>query len=204
MKRIMRYFFRGLLVFVPTGLTVLVVAYVVIYLDKLFGKLFGNVPKVTTFPGLGFCIGLVGTLLIITLIGFLASNFIGRSLVRLVDRIFKRLPLVKILYSSIKDLIAAFFGEAKKFDKPVLVSLGPETYAKFIGFITRESLENFGLKDHVAVYFPQSYNFAGNVLIFPRKAVKPLDIPSSDAMTFIVSGGVAGNKAKAPLELEDE
>lgn len=200
MKRIMRYFFRGLLVFVPTGLTVLVVASVVIYLNKLFS----NLPKVPEFPGLGLCIGLVGTLLIITLIGFFASNFVGRSLVRLVDRIFKKLPLVKILYSSIKDLIAAFFGETKKFDKPVLVSLGPESYAKIIGFITRDSLENFGLKGHVAVYFPQSYNFAGNVLIFPKKAVKPLDIPSSDAMTFIVSGGVAGNKAEDALDFEDD
>ncbi len=200
MKRIMRYFFRGLLVFVPTGLTVLVIAYVVTSLDKLFGDLL----KLQAIPGLGLCIGLVGTLAIITVIGFLASNFIGRSLVRLVDRIFKKLPLVKILYSSIKDLIAAFVGEAKKFDKPVLVSTGSESYAKILGFITRESLENFGLKDHVAVYFPQSYNFAGNVLIFPKKAVKPLDIPSSEAMTFIVSGGVAGNQTEDALALEDE
>ena len=95
-------------------------------------------------------------------------------------------------------------GEPKKFDKPVLVNIGPESYAKILGFITRESLENFGLKDHVAVYFPQSYNFAGNVLIFPRKAVKSLDIASSEAMTFIVSGGVAGNQAEDPLALEND
>ena len=200
MKRIMRYFFRGLLVFVPTGLTVLVVAYVVTSLDELFGSLL----KVDSPPGLGLCIGLVGTLAIITVIGFLASNFIGRSLVRLVDKTFKKLPLVKILYSSVRDLIAAFVGEAKKFDKPVLVSMGPESYAKIIGFVTRESLETFGLKGHVAVYFPQSYNFAGNVLIFPKKAVKPLDIASSDAMTFIVSGGVAGNQGDDVLGLDDE
>jgi len=196
----MRYFFRGLLVFVPTGLTILVVAYVVTSLDKLFGGLL----KIDTLPGLGLCIGLIGTLAVITVTGFLASNFIGRSLVRLVDKIFKKLPLIKILYSSIKDLIAAFVGEPKKFDKPVLVNIGPESYAKILGFITRESLENFGLKDHVAVYFPQSYNFAGNVLIFPRKAVKSLDIASSEAMTFIVSGGVAGNQAEDPLALEND
>lgn len=200
MKRIVRYFFRGLLVFVPAGLTILVVAYVVTSLDRLFG----NLLKVKDIPGLGLGVGLAGTLIIITLIGFLASNFIGSSLVRLVDRIFKRLPLVKILYSSIKDLSAAFFGEAKKFDKPVLVSLDPGGYAKIIGFVTRESLEAFGLKGHVAVYFPQSYNFAGNVLIFPKQAVKPLDIPSSDAMTFIVSGGLAGNYAQDPLALPDK
>ncbi len=200
MKRIVRYFFQGLLVFVPAGLTILVLAYVVTSLDRLFG----NLLRVKEIPGLGLGIGLAGTLVIITLIGFLASNFIGSRLVRLVDRIFKRLPLVRILYNSTKDLIAAFFGEAKKFDKPVLVSLGPDSYAKIIGFITRESLEAFGLKDHVAVYFPQSYNFAGNVLIFPKQAVKPLGIPSSDAMTFIVSGGVAGNQPQNSLALKDD
>jgi len=62
--------------------------------------------------------------------------------------------------------------------------------------MTRESLDNLGLKDHVAVYLPQSYNFAGNVLIFPKEAVTPLEIESSEVMTFIVSGGVAGEQAQ--------
>ncbi|MCJ7693137.1 MAG: hypothetical protein MUO22_06960, partial [Sedimentisphaerales bacterium] len=63
---------------------------------------------------------------------------------------------------------------------------------KAAGFITRESLEILGLTDHVAVYLPQSYNFAGSVLIFPAEQVKPLNIESSKAMAFIVSGGVSG------------
>jgi len=109
-----------------------------------------------------------------------------------VDKVFTKVPMVRMLYSSIKDLVYAFAGDQKKFDKPVLVSLGLGCDAKILGFVTRESLENLGLEDHVAVYFPQSYNFAGNVLIFPKSAVKPLDISSSEAMTFIVSGGVAG------------
>jgi len=196
MKRILHYFLRGLLVFVPAGLTVLVLVWVVTNLDRLFG----NLLRIPDIPGLGVCLGLAATLGLITVIGFLASNFIGRELVRLVDKIFTKVPLVKILYSSIKDLVAAFVGEPKKFDKPVLVALGPGCDAQVMGFITRESLENFGLKDHVAVYFPQSYNFAGNVLILPKKAVKALDITSSEAMTFIVSGGVAGKQPPTDLD----
>jgi uncharacterized membrane protein len=87
-------------------------------------------------------------------------------------------------------MIEAFAGEKKSFDKPVLVELiigGPMA----MGFITKQSLGFLGLVDHVAVYLPQSYNFAGSVLIFPTKQVKPLDIGSSDAMAFIVSGGVS-------------
>ncbi len=102
-----------------------------------------------------------------------------------------------MLYNSIRDLVEAFAGEKKKFDKPVLVTLGPGCNAKVVGFMTRESLDNLGLKDHVAVYFPQSYNFAGNVLLFPKEEVKPLDIESSEAMTFIVSGGVAGEHTQS-------
>ena len=88
-------------------------------------------------------------------------------------------------------MIEAFAGDKKSFDKPVLATISPGSSAKVVGFVTQQSLENFGLTDHVAVYVPQSYNFAGNVLIFPTESVKPLSIESSQAMTFIVSGGVS-------------
>jgi uncharacterized membrane protein len=179
MKRILKYFLRGLLIFVPVGLTIFIIVYVFTSLDKLL-----RMP----FPGLGLLVTIGG----IFLIGFFASNFVGKKLFGLVDKLFTNVPLVKMLYSAIRDLVEAFAGEKKKFDKPVLVTLGPGCDAKVVGFMTRENLDNLGLKDHVAVYFPQSYNFAGNVLLFPKEAVKPLDIESSEAMTFIVSGGVAG------------
>ncbi|MBN1807104.1 MAG: DUF502 domain-containing protein [Sedimentisphaerales bacterium] len=185
MKVFLKYFLRGLLVFVPAGLTIFIFVYVFTSLDNLF-----KMP----IPGLGFLI----TLLAIFLIGLLASNFIGKKLFVLLDRIFANVPLVKMLYSAIKDLVEAFAGEKKKFDKPVLVTTGPSSYVKIVGFMTRESLDIFGLENHVAVYFPQSYNFAGNVLLFPQEAVQPLDIDSSLAMTFIVSGGVAGSQL--PIE----
>jgi len=189
MKRILNYFFRGILICVPVGLTILLLVYVFKGLDSVFGDHF---QRITDVPGAGVCLGLLATLVVVTVIGFLASNFVGKKLFGLVDRLFTNVPLVKMLYSSIKDLVEAFAGEKKKFDKPVLAALGGDGHAKILGFITRDSLESLGLDDHVAVYFPQSYNFAGNVLIFPKKAVTPLDISSSDAMTFIVSGGVAG------------
>lgn len=189
MKRILSYFLRGLLVTVPVGLTILLLVYVFRGLDKVFGGLF----RIPAVPGLGLFLGIVVTLSAITLIGFLASSFIGRRLFGLVDRVFTRVPLVKMLYTSIRDLVEAFASEKKRFDKPVLVTLGPGGSIKAVGFITRESLECLGLKDHVAVYLPQSYNFAGNVLVFPKEAVRPLDIESSEAMAFIVSGGVSGS-----------
>jgi uncharacterized membrane protein len=189
MKTILKYFLRGLLIFVPVGLTIFIIVYVFTSLDKLFRELLPFI----SIPGLGLLVTIGG----IFLIGLFASNFVGKKLFGLLDKVFTNVPLVKMLYSAIRDLVEAFAGEKKKFDKPVLVTLGPGCDAKVVGFMTRENLENLGLKNHVAVYLPQSYNFAGNVLLFPKEAVKPLDIESSEAMTFIVSGGVAGEKPKS-------
>ena len=183
MKRIAKYFLRGLLVFVPIMVTVFVLIWAFTGLDKIFRDLL-RIP----IPGLG----ILATISVIFLIGLLASNFVGRKLFGLVEKVFTKVPLVKLLYSSIKDIVEAFAGEDKKFDKPVLVSLVPGGTAKVMGFVTRQGLKNLGLDDYVAVYLPQSYNFAGNVLLFSKQAVQPLDISGTDAMTFIVSGGVAG------------
>jgi uncharacterized membrane protein len=182
MKKIVRYFLKGLLVFVPITVTIFVIVWAFTGLDKVFRDLL-RIP----IPGLGILV----TISVIFLIGFLASNFVGRKLFGIVEKVFTKVPLVKLLYGSIKDIVEAFAGEEKKFDKPVIASLGAGG-AKVMGFVTSQSLENLGLNDYVAVYLPQSYNFAGNVLLFKKDSVQSLDIDSSKAMSFIVSGGVSG------------
>ena len=186
MKKLVAYFVKGLLIFVPIALTVFLLFLTFAKLDGVVSKLFNS-----NVPGLGLLL----TIVLITAIGFLASNFLGKKIFKLIDRIFTGLPLVKLLYSAVKDILEAFAGDKKSFDKPVLAAVGPGSNAKIIGFITRESLENLGLEDYVAVYMPQSYNFAGNVLIFPKEAVQPLEIESSQAMAFIVSGGLSGGSS---------
>jgi uncharacterized membrane protein len=183
MKKIVNYFLKGLLVFVPIVVTIFVIIWAFTGLDNVFRKLL-KIP----IPGLG----ILATIGAIFLIGFLASNFVGKKLFGIVETIFTKVPLVKLLYGSIKDIVEAFAGEKKKFDKPVVVSLTGGDGPKVAGFITSESLENLGLNDYSAVYLPQSYNFAGNVLLFKKESIQPLDIDSSKAMSFIVSGGVSG------------
>jgi uncharacterized membrane protein len=183
MKKIVNYFLKGLLVFVPIAVTIFIITWAFTCLDKIFRDLL-RIP----IPGLGILV----TISVIFLIGFLASNFVGRKLFGLVEKVFTKVPLVKLLYGSIKDIVEAFAGEKKKFDKPVVVSLAGSDGPKVAGFITSESLENLGLEDYAAVYLPQSYNFAGNVLLFKKDSIQSLDIDSSKAMSFIVSGGVSG------------
>jgi len=184
-KRLANYFLNGLLFMVPIVVTLYVLYILFVKID---GLLKIPLPGFGIIPGVGF----LATILIITLTGFLVSNFLTKKLMLLFDRLMSRLPLVKLLYGSIKDLLNAFAGEKKSFNRPVLAQLGPDSSAHVLGFITCDSLEKFGLNEYISVYIPQSYNFAGQLLVFPRDQVRPLDTASSELMTFIVSGGVAG------------
>lgn len=195
LRRLSSYFFRGLLIAAPVGLTAWVLYRLVVVIDGwitpvhewIEGKLGRELP---TFPGFG----LAASLALVTLLGFLASNFVAQGLLRLFESMLGRLPLVRWIYNAIKDLLDAFVGEQKRFDRPVLVLLYAGCEGKVLGYVTRQSLGSLGLEDHVAVYFPQSYNFAGQVLVVPRDNVVPLQVDPGDLMAFIVSGGVALGK----------
>jgi uncharacterized membrane protein len=179
LKVLVRYFLRGCLVTAPLALTLYIVWVILSSIDRLLP---------IGIPGLG----LVVTVTLITLIGVLTSNVVGRSAVDIADRLFRRLPLVKLVYSSIKDLVSAFVGDKRRFEVPVAVMLSPGSGAKALGFVTRESLSRLGMPEMVAVYFPQSYNFAGYLLLVPRANLEVLQLSPAEVMTFIVSGGVSG------------
>jgi uncharacterized membrane protein len=136
-------------------------------------------------------VGFVLTITGVTLVGLFTSNVVGKRVFQVVDRLFSRMPLVKLLYSSLKDLIRAFVGDDKSFDRPVAVLMSPSG-ARMLGFITRDGLHALGMPDYVAVYFPQSYNFAGQLAVVPREHVELLEAASAEVMTFIVSGGISG------------
>ncbi|MET0793084.1 MAG: DUF502 domain-containing protein [Polyangiaceae bacterium] len=178
-KRLVGYFVRGCLVLVPLGLTVYILFAILRTIDQLLP---------IGIPGAGLLI----TLILVTVVGALTSNVLGRSVVDSADRALKRLPLVKLIYTSIKDLIDAFMGDKKSFNRPVAVTLNPGSGLKALGFITRDGLHALDLPMHVAVYFPQSYNFAGYLAVVPREQVEALDVNSAELMTFIISGGISG------------
>ncbi len=180
MKKIGQYFLEGLLVLVPFVVTTWVIYMVFQKIDGLFSF---------NAPGLG----VVATILLIFLVGFLTSNFLTRKLLSLADMLFSRLPLIKMIYSSIKDLLNAFVGDKKSFNRPVQVLLARGSALSAVGFVTNDSLEHLGIEESVAVYLPQSYNFAGNLIIVPNDQVMPLDADPGDVMAFIVSGGVSAH-----------
>lgn len=178
LRFVVQSFLNGLLVLAPVGVT----AWILVALFRAIDELL-PLPD-TVAPGVGFAL-VVG---IVIAVGILTSNFLAAQALELSDRILARVPFVKLVYSSIKDLTEAFVGQKKKFDRPVLLALADEL--EVIGFVTREDLGELGLIGRVAVYVPQSYNFAANLVLVPRTRVRPLDRPAGEVMAFVVSGGL--------------
>jgi uncharacterized membrane protein len=193
MKRIVSYFVSGLIIVVPVALTLWLLGVLFVTIDSWTGVLF-RTDKGPPPPGLGLLV----TLLFVTLVGLLGSHFFTRRFVQAVGRTLERLPVVKMVYGAVKDMMNAFVGPERRFDRPVLVDLQAGGSVRAVGFITRESLPHLGLAEDVAVYFPQAYNFAGQVLIVRRAAITPIEAPPSQVMTFIVSGGISGVPGALP------
>jgi uncharacterized membrane protein len=202
MQKLFTNFLKGILILAPMLVTSWVIYTVFTKIDGLLG-----IP----IPGLGFAV----TIVFIILVGFLGSNIFFTRLFGYFERVLTRLPVVKLLYFSIKDLIGAFVGEKKMFNRPVMVTMshlpqGPEITPlappslatpggdiKLIGFVTSDTLESIPeAGDRVAVYMPQSYNMGGYLMLVPRDRITPLaSMVSAKILAFIVSGGVARGNA---------
>jgi len=196
MKKVARillnYFIKGLLIVVPLGVAAYLIYWAVSSIDSalnLSGVFWtnGGKGKSLYIPGLG----ILNVIVIIMVAGILVTNVITQPIKQWFNRWINRLPLFKFLYSSIKDLTEAFVGEEKKFNEPVIVEVN-EFGLKKIGFLVKKDMAAIGLPGEVAVYFPYSYSFAGQVVIISAEKVKHVDMSAADAMKFVISGGVSG------------
>ena len=178
-----RNFVRGVVIALPVALTVWVAWRAVTWVDGWLGL---------SIPGIGLLVVMAG----ITAIGALATNVVTRAALATLDQVFERLPFVRLLYSAAKDLMGAFVGNKKRFNRAVRVQPDPSLDLWFLGFVTADDATRLGLPGHVAVYLPQSYNIAGNLILVPADRVVPVAGDSSDVMSFIVSGGVTGGNAR--------
>lgn len=203
-------FFQGVVLLAPIGVTIWVVVslfnWVDNFLPNLLNVLFpvkfaavnGQIPKVT---GLGFVVA-IGLVL---LVGWLSSLFFVERLVSIFDKVLEKTPGVKIIYSSVKDFLEAFAGNKKKFDVPVLVNVDAADVWR-IGFITQENASHFGMNDYLTVYVPHSYAISGITYIVPPTKIKklPKGISASEAMKYVVSGGVTTMEEADAIELVEE
>lgn len=187
MKSILRNFINGILTIVPIILVVYVIFKVFLFLDGILGNFLKPYLREDYIPG----IGLLLTFVVITILGWLSTRVFAGAIFRLVDRLLEGIPLIKTLYSVIKDTFNSFLGEKKSFSKVALVTI-PGTDVKVIGFITTDDVESFydPLKDYVAVYIQQTFQIAGFTFLIPKDEIEIIDVKPEDAMKFVVSGGM--------------
>jgi uncharacterized membrane protein len=187
MKAILKNFINGILTIVPIILVIYVIYKTFLFLDGLLGNILKPYLKEDYIPG----IGLLTTIILITVLGWLSTKYISGKIIRLIDILLDKIPVVKTIYSVIKDTVQSFLGEKKSFSKVALVVI-PGTEMHSLGFITSEQLEDFysPLKDHVAVYIPQTFQVAGFTFLIPKEQVEIIDVKPEEAMKFILSGGM--------------
>lgn len=197
-KSIIRYFVQGVLVLAPISITAWLLYY-------LFEKVDGILRPYVNVPGLGFII----IIFFVLLVGWVSSTILVTSILNLFDHWLERTPGVKFIYSSTKDFFRAFAGDKKKFDKAVLINVFSDD-VWIIGFLTDAEMEKFEMgAEHVSVYVPQAYNFAGQLYILPRNKVRKINhLTSGDAMKYAVTGGVVQvdddhQKKISPLKSSD-
>ena len=197
MKSILKSFINGILTIVPIILVIYVIYKTFIFLDGLLGNTLKPYLKEDYIPG----IGLLSTIILITLLGWLSTKYITGKIIKIIDHLLEKIPVVKTIYSVIKDTIQSFLGEKKSFSKVALVTI-PGTEMRSIGFITSEQLEDFysPLKDHIAVYIPQTFQVAGFTFLIPKDQVEIINVKPEDAMKFILSGGMTSIRKQKVTE----
>lgn len=185
-RHLMNYFFQGLLYIGPIAITIYAIWVTFVWIDSLLDQYIERYIGVN-IPGLG----LLSILLVIALIGFIGSSFLFRPVAAQFDRIISRAPLVKIIYTSVKDLLSAFVGQKRRFNKPVLVKVSADGMLEKIGFVTNNDLSDIGIKEKkIAVYLPHSYAWSGNLFIVPAENVTEIQAPPAEVMKYIISAGV--------------
>ena len=186
MKKLFGFFLQGLLYIAPIAITAYILYMVFTFVDGLLQdwlqEFFG-----ISIPGLGLVIIIV----LLIILGFLGQTIIARPFKLIFSRLMKRIPLLKLVYSAFNDLFSAFVGKERKFNKPVVVLVNRELGLEKLGFMTEEDLSLIHADEKVAVYFPHSYNWSGELFLIPRKLVRPIEVPPAEVMKFIVSAGVA-------------
>jgi uncharacterized membrane protein len=180
-NRLFNYFVQGLLYTTPLALTIYVLYWALSRLDSL-------IPF--KIPGLGLLTLLIG----VTLIGYLGNFAVRNPLVKLLDGLLEKVPLVKLVYSSTKDVMKSLTGKKKGFENAVLVRMSPESEVRKVGFVTDDTLKELGNapEGYVMVYVPLALTIMGDMYVVPQSYVEPLNGKTGDIMKYIIAGGVVG------------
>ncbi len=199
MKHFKNTFLKGAITVVPLAISLYFTYWLVVGTESAVEKVITTIfPESFYVPGMGLLIVLLGTYLI----GLTANIWLGAKLVALGERLLKKVPLVKTVYGSIKDLLSYFdVSNEKKLNKPVLVYF-ESLNAHLLGFVTQSGdesipvrLSNESKEERIGVYLPMSYQVGGYMLFVPKSSITELDMSIEEAMQYAITAGVSRSSA---------
>jgi len=197
-RKLSRTFFTGLLAVLPIMVTLAVVMWLIGVADTFFGSFVRwFAPGTASLPGMGLLMSLV----VIFVVGLLMQAVFFREFIKWTEEQLERVPLIKTVYSAVRDL-TGFFSKKddSRFGRVVMVAM-PNLPFRLLGFITVEDLTAFGLaQDHdtVAVYLPMSYQIGGYTVLIARQHLIEVDMSFEDAMRFLITAGMSRGADAAP------
>lgn len=207
MNLLRRYLVAGLLVWLPLGATFYIIRLLVRWMDQTLLLL---PERLRPESLLGFQIpglGVVLSLLILLLTGLVAANLFGRKLVGLWERLLARIPLVRSVYSAVKQLVETMFGDnGNSFRKVVLVEF-PRRDLWTLAFLTSEEqgvVQEATGRDVISVYIPTTPNPTGGYFtLVPREDVRDIDLNVDDGLKLLLSMGAVNPAKQAPIPADD-
>ena len=191
LRRIIAIFVQGLVGLLPLIVTVVILGWLFYYIEQVLGTaLLYVIPESWYITGMGLAIGVV----LIFLFGLLINQQGVPRLINVAERMIGRVPLVKTIYGAVRDLLSFFSrsGREGSVSQVVVVTFG-DSGIKAVGLLMRDTFEDLpeGLccEDYLVVYFPQSYQLGGMLLLVPRENVALVDMNLEDALRFIITAG---------------
>lgn len=189
-SKIKNQFITGIIVILPIGLTAWVVWVLFRLIGKRFLPLFKSIPEIANFPmAVQMVISALLTIIVIWFIGFWAKNFIGKKIIRWLEKLVLKTPIVSKIYKTIRKITDTMFVNKQAFKKVALIEY-PRRGIFTIVFVTNYSNKENG-DDIVTVFIPSTPNpTTGYCIILPGKDIHVLPITVNQAMEFIFSGGI--------------
>jgi len=194
-KTIRNYFVAGMIAIIPIWITVLAIRAIVNMISNTFNLLPSALQPRTYFPYFG--VELVIALFLIFLVGFIANNFFGKTIIKLGETILAKIPIVKTVYQSVKHLTTGIVSDKKIFSRSVLIEF-PIKGVYCIGFVTGEEtqiLPSRGQMKMLKIFVPTTPNpTTGFFCLAPEEEVKPLHLSVDEAFKMIMSVGYSDLK----------
>jgi uncharacterized membrane protein len=195
MKHLNQIFFKGLIVVLPITLTFYLLYWASVNIESLFASTIRLVlGQALYIPGFG----IVLTLVFIFLVGLLVNNYFTGRIFAWLTQSLEKIPLIKVIYNPLKDLMALIPGRSSDKNKPQRVVLVPieNMGIEVLGLVTREDLEEIQDASKVVVYVPFSYMLGGITLIVPREKVRIVDMPVDQALKLSVTAWIKASEEK--------